>query len=214
MEIMSEQRVLFYEQFVTPILKLIKQTTIRRDKENNYEVGKFITFSFWKNETECIDFARGKITKIQRIMMVLSISGELTIFVDGRRLNFGDRLELVSKEGFEDWISFYHYFFDKVQVAENHTYHAKLIHWELGALKTEPALPAKEDDMLIFKTRKPTDEDGDVDYVGKCEIPVNREMTQANCLAVLENIFLGLIDQLDEMGFDITTIDFSVKTLD
>lgn len=120
----------FKEQFVQPILDGTKIHSIREDIHDRWQPGNSIQMATGVRTKNYNCFNESRCVSTQTVYMSYAYNDIIEITVDGHYL-FGryDKELFAANDGFENWESFFDWFYPLIKKAENEFYVGKLIHW-------------------------------------------------------------------------------------
>lgn len=114
----------FKQQFEMPIKKGIKIHTIRHDKPNRWKPGMLIHFAKGVRTKNYINFQMGQCFSMQKIEIKYFLHGlgeNVTVSIDGRKLQQSEVETLARNDGFDSFVDFFNWF--------NQDFEGKIIHW-------------------------------------------------------------------------------------
>ena len=124
----------FKKEFTSKILEGTKIHTIRDDKPDRWKKGNKIHFATGVRTSSYSCFKQAVCTRTQSILMTFNsfspFDDMIEITVDNKSLYTHQELfEFALNDGFEDWESFYNWFYPLIKASPNQEYKGKVIHW-------------------------------------------------------------------------------------
>lgn len=114
----------FKQQFEMPIKRGTKIHTIRQDKPNRWKPGMLIHFAKGVRTKNYINFQMGQCFSMQKIEIKYFQHGlgeNVTVSIDGRKLQQSEVETLARNDGFDSFVDFFNWF--------NQDFEGKIIHW-------------------------------------------------------------------------------------
>ncbi len=120
----------FKQQFVPKIKNGQKKHTLRLDPHNRWEKGRSIQMATGVRTKNYNCFKESECLGVQNVFMSYAYNDLIEISVGDRTLySYSERLELAINDGFDDWESFFNWFYPLIAKTENNWLELKLIHW-------------------------------------------------------------------------------------
>jgi hypothetical protein len=107
-----------------------KFTTIREDKNDRWKVGNKIDFYINCRQKNMFRFAPVlPVVSVQKITMSYLWGKVIMITIGGREMHPSEKEQFAINDGFDNWDSFFEYFYPVIKNTKDNFFKGKIIHW-------------------------------------------------------------------------------------
>jgi hypothetical protein len=107
-----------------------KLHTIREDKNDRWKAGTKIDFFINCRQKNMFRFAPVlPVVSVQKITMSYLWGKVIMITIAGREMHASEKEQFAINDGFDNWDSFFEYFYDVIKNTEDNFFSGKIIHW-------------------------------------------------------------------------------------
>ena len=107
-----------------------KYHTIREDKKERWKPGRKIDFFINCRQKSMFRFAPVlPVVSVQKVTMSYLWGKVIMITIAGREMYPSEKEQFAMNDGFDNWESFFEYFYDVIKNTEDNFFTGKIIHW-------------------------------------------------------------------------------------